>query len=60
MDTGIASHATKSEKKDPRFALLGLIYSLSDDTELDVGYKKSLNTPEVDHQWGVGLTYRFK
>lgn len=60
MDTGIASHATKSEKKDPRFALLGLIYSLSDDAELDVGYKKSLNTSEVDHQWGVGLTYRFK
>lgn len=60
VDTGIQSHATKSEKKDPRFALLGVIYSLSDDAELDVGYKKSLNSTEVDRQWGLGLTYRFK
>ena len=60
MDTGIQSHANKSEKKDPRFAIIGLIYSLNDDTELDVGYKKALNTTEIDRQVGIGLTYRFK
>ena len=60
MDSGIQSHASKTEKKDPRFALVGLIYSLSEDAELDVGYKKSLNHTEIDRQWGLGLTYRFK
>lgn len=60
MDSGIQSHASKSEKKDPRFALVGLIYSLSEDAELDLGYKKALNSTETDRQWGLGLTYRFK
>lgn len=60
MDSGIQSHASKTEKKDPRFALVGLIYSLSEDAELDVGYKKALNSTETDRQWGLGLTYRFK
>jgi hypothetical protein len=60
MDTGIQSHANKSEKKEPRFAIIGLIYSLSDDAELDVGYKKALNATEIDRQVGIGLTYRFK
>jgi hypothetical protein len=60
LDTGVQSHVNKSVKKDPRFAIIGLIYSLSEDAELDVGYKKALNTTEIDRQVGIGLTYRFK
>lgn len=60
MDSGIQSHTNKSEKKAPRFALVGLIYNLSEDAELDVGYKKSLNHTETDRQIGVGVTFRFK
>lgn len=60
VDTGISSHETKAEKKDPRFMLLGLIHHVNDDLDLDVGYKKSLNSTETDRQIGVGVTYRFK
>ena len=59
-DTGISSHETKAEKKDPRFMVVGLIHHVSDDLDLDIGYKKSLNSTETDRQFGVGMTYRFK
>ena len=37
-----------------------MIYAVSDDLDLDIGYKKGLNGIETDQQWGVGVTWRFR
>lgn len=60
IDTGVASHADKNISKDPQYLVLGTIYHVHDDLDLDVGYKKALNSTEVDKQIGVGVTWRFK
>jgi len=37
-----------------------VIYALSEDLDLDLGFKKGLNSAETDRQWGTGLTWRFR
>lgn len=60
VDTGRSDAADKVDATKPKFMLLGAIYSLTDDLDLDIGYKKGLNDSEIDTQWGVGATWRFK
>lgn len=58
-DMGIARNAAKDSNTNPAFALIGAIYSPSEDIDLDVGYKRGLNKTEVDEGFGVGLTVRW-
>lgn len=60
IDSGVKSHVSKQEKSDPQFVVLGLIHQVSDDLDLDIGYKKALNHTDIDKQIGMGMTYRFK
>jgi len=60
IDIGQSSPALKAESSKPRFMVLGAIYALSEDLDLDFGFKKGLNSAETDRQWGGGLTWRFR
>lgn len=53
-DTSVASGESGST-----FAIAGVIYSPSEDIDLDVGVKKGLNDAEVDSALLAGLTLRF-
>jgi hypothetical protein len=44
---------------DPAFALVGLIYAVSDELELDCGFKFGLNDAETDSTVLAGITWRF-
>jgi hypothetical protein len=60
VDVGQSDPETKLDTAKPKFMVLGAIYAVGDDLDLDVGYKKGLNSAEPNKQWGVGLTWRFK
>jgi hypothetical protein len=59
FDTGIARNLERSEKTNPAFAVIGVIYSPQQDIDLDVGLKIGLNRTEANRQSGIGLTIRF-
>ncbi|CAM8634167.1 MetA-pathway of phenol degradation, putative [Burkholderiales bacterium] len=59
LDLGVAQQASKDSSKHPAYALIGLIWSLTEKIDLDIGYKHGLNDQEPDSQLGVGLTVRW-
>ena len=59
-DFGIADSQDRAQPKKPQFAIVGAIFSISDNFEFDVGYKKGLNSAEIDRQIGFGITWRFE
>jgi hypothetical protein len=38
---------------------VGLIYAVSKDLDLDIGYKRGLTDNEIDYTWQAGVTVRF-
>jgi len=44
---------------DPSFALIGLIYSITPDLDVDLGFKAGLSGTETDATLLTGLTMRF-
>ncbi|MGZ9712133.1 transporter [Glaciimonas sp. GNP009] len=58
-DIGITRNSDVMSTINPAFMLTGLIYSPNKDVDLDAGIKFGLNSAEVSHQLGVGLTWRF-
>jgi len=57
---------TNPAKNDPflpgstgRFAMIGLIYSPTDKTDLDIGFRKGLNDAEPDWTFLAGATFRW-
>lgn len=60
FDLGQADAEDRAINKKPRFGIIGMIYAVNDDLDLDIGYKKGLNAIETDQQWGVGVTWRFR
>lgn len=63
---GEAGARTNGAKDDPflpgrtgHFAMLGLIYSLSDKIDLDAGVRKRLNRAELDTALLLGATFRW-
>ena len=59
-DFGIADSQDRAQPKKPQFAIVGAIFSISDNFEFDVGYKKGLNSAEIDRHIGIGITWRFE
>jgi hypothetical protein len=59
LDIGASQQASKDNSKHPAYALIGLIWSVTEKIDLDVGYKHGLNDQESDSQLGVGLTVRW-
>lgn len=58
-DWGTITNADKSSDTNIRFLIVGAIYSLTPDFDLDVGYKKGLTDPETDRTLLVGMAARF-
>lgn len=56
---GIEKNPDKESDTDPSFALLGLIYSLTPDMDVDLGFKTGLSKTETDSALLMGLTMRF-
>lgn len=56
---GAEENPDRASRTSPAFILGGLIYSLSENFDLDWGVKKGLNGPETDYTVLVGTAYRF-
>lgn len=56
---GIESDADRTSHNHPSFILGGLIYSLSENFEIDCGIKGGLTKPETDYSVLAGITCRF-
>lgn len=58
-DIGIETASEKESDTDPAYILGGLIYAVSDNTDLDIGIKGGLNDAEPDTTLLAGVTMRF-
>jgi hypothetical protein len=58
-DIGIEENPDKASKTDPAFIIGGVIYSITDDFDIDLGLKAGLNKPETDYTILAGTTFRF-
>jgi len=58
-NVGMERNADKESNTHPAFALGGLIYSLSEDFDIDAGVKAGLNKPETDYTLLAGIARRF-
>jgi hypothetical protein len=56
---GIERNANKSSNINPAFILGGLIYSISENVDIDFGIKGGLNKPETDYTVLTGIVFRF-
>lgn len=56
---GIEKNPDKTSDINPAFILGGLIYSLSENIDLDFGIKGGLNKPETDYSFLVGICMNF-
>ncbi len=58
-DIGAERNTDWNSKKPPAFLIGGIIYSISDRLDLDLGVKFGLTEPEPDFSLMAGLTWRF-
>ncbi|MFO7666242.1 MAG: transporter [Desulfobacterales bacterium] len=56
---GIERNPDKESGTDPSFALIGMIYSITPDLDVDLGFKAGLSGTETDAALLTGLTMRF-
>jgi len=56
---GVERNPDKESSTDPSFALIGLIYSITPDLDVDLGFKAGLSGAETDTALLTGLTMRF-
>jgi hypothetical protein len=58
-NAGIETNPVKGADKDPAFVLCGIIYSLSENLDIDCGVKYGLTKPETNWSFLAGLAFRF-
>ncbi|MEJ2695121.1 MAG: transporter [Candidatus Sulfobium sp.] len=58
-NAGIQRNTEKDSNSNPAFILGGVVYSITDDIDIDAGYKYGLTRPEVDHTVLAGVTFHF-
>ena len=56
---GIEKNTDRTVETDPAFILGGLIYSVSENFDIDFGVKGGLNKPEADYSILAGVAWRF-
>ncbi len=56
---GIERNTDRNINTHPAFILGGLIYSISENFDIDFGVKGGLNSPETDYSLLAGLAWRF-
>jgi hypothetical protein len=59
VNVGMETNADKTSDTDPAFALGGVIYSLSENVDIDAGVKAGLNDAETDLTVLAGIAVRF-
>jgi hypothetical protein len=59
LDVGANRNSDGASSDHPEFLILGLIYSVTPDFDLDLGFKDGLSKPETDSTWLAGVTLRF-
>ena len=55
---GMQRNSDRTSNTDPAFILGGLIYSVRDNLDLDIGVKGGLNKPETEITYLAGITWR--
>ena len=58
-NAGIVTNTDRGSSTAPAFALVGLIYSITENIDIDLGYKRGLNKAEADNTYIGGLTIKF-
>jgi len=58
-NAGIVTNTDRGSSTAPAFALVGLIYSITENIDIDLGYKRGLNKAEADNTYIGGLTVKF-
>lgn len=56
---GVERNPDEASSTHPAFILGGLIYSLSENFDMDFGIKRGLNKPETDYSILAGIAWRF-
>ncbi|GAB3625881.1 transporter [Pandoraea terrae] len=59
FDIGLATNPDRSSSTKPAYALVGAIYSVNKDLDLDIGYKRGLNPQSLQHSVQAGATIRW-
>ncbi|MFZ6876336.1 transporter [Undibacterium sp. Di27W] len=57
IETGASRNTDYTVHQPALFCIAGLIFNPNNKFDIDVGYRKGLNRSDVNHSWGVGLTY---
>jgi hypothetical protein len=58
-EVGVQRNLDVTSDTPPAFINVGVIYELTKNVDLDVGYKRGINTPAVDYSILAGITVRF-
>jgi len=58
-NVGMERNTDRESNTHPAFILGGIIYTITDNFDIDLGIKAGLNKAEVDYALLAGLTYRF-
>jgi Putative MetA-pathway of phenol degradation len=58
-DIGIKRNPDEDAKDDPAFLIGGIIYSINENFDVDLGIKYGLTTSETDFSLMTGMTFRF-
>ncbi|OPY79172.1 MAG: hypothetical protein A4E64_00507 [Syntrophorhabdus sp. PtaU1.Bin058] len=58
-NVGMVTNTDRESSTAPAFALGGLIYSITENIDIDLGYKRGLNRAEADNTYIGGLTIKF-
>lgn len=58
-DFGVYRNPDLSERQNPKFIILGVIFSPNNKLDLDFGIRKGLNPSEVNRGAGIGLSARW-
>jgi hypothetical protein len=56
---GIKRNPDEDAKDDPAFFIVGIIYSVNENFDVDLGVKYGLITSETDFSPLAGITFRF-
>ena len=56
---GAQRNVVRGDDTPPCFLLGGVIYSLTEKIDLDIGYKYGITRPEIDHTVLAGITIKF-
>lgn len=58
-DTSIERNTDRTGHPNIGSMVVGLVFSLTPDLDLDFGYRRGLTSPAPDHSWLAGLALRF-